>query len=137
MDKTIAVRVDPAIHRLITIHRKESNISLQTYITSLVANDLKQSYPQLFNIPDNMSVNETQAQGFILSLPCAVGTTVFVATKDKIIESKVTGYIIGEKGVEKVQLFSVDDRRAEYNYNVFLNSMGYTRDEAESKQKCV
>ena len=53
MDKTIAIRVDPVLHRLITLRRNESNLTLQTYITGLVISDLKESYPQLFeNLPD-------------------------------------------------------------------------------------
>jgi hypothetical protein len=65
MDKTIAIRVDPVLHRLITLRRNESNLTLQAYITGLVINDLKESYPQLFeNLPDNIigdeSINEAQ-----------------------------------------------------------------------------
>ena len=60
MDKTIAIRVDPVLHRLITLRRNERNITLQAYITELVISDLKESYPQLFeNLPDGEH-NETQ-----------------------------------------------------------------------------
>jgi len=61
MDKTIAIRVSPVLHRLITLRRNESNLTLQAYITGLVINDLKESYPQLFeNNSDEESIEDEQ-----------------------------------------------------------------------------
>jgi len=60
MDKTIAIRVDSVLHRLITLRRNERNLTLQAYITGLVMSDIKESYPQLFeNLPDEEH-DETQ-----------------------------------------------------------------------------
>ena len=49
MDKTIAIRVDSVLHRLITLRRNECNLTLQAYITKLVMSDLKESY--IFILP--------------------------------------------------------------------------------------
>ena len=61
MDKTIAIRVSLVLHRLITLRRNEINLTLQAYITGLVINDLKESYPQLFeNNSDEESIEDEQ-----------------------------------------------------------------------------
>lgn len=65
MDKTIAIRIDPALHKRISIRRVENGLSLKEYIVGLVANDLKDSKPLTFesasvDIISEKSIDEAQ-----------------------------------------------------------------------------
>ena len=64
MDKTLAIRIDPALHKRIRLRMAENGMSLKDYIVSLVANDLKDSKPLTFESIStvNMISEETLEQ---------------------------------------------------------------------------
>lgn len=59
MEKTLAIRIDDAIHRQIKIRLNEHGMSLKDYIISLILNDLKNKEPlNLKTIPVDDFISE-------------------------------------------------------------------------------
>ena len=66
MDKTIAIRIDAALHKRIKMRLAENGLTLKDYIVCLIGNDLKDSKPlnldniAIENIISEESINEAQ-----------------------------------------------------------------------------
>ena len=66
MDKTIAIRIDAALHKRIKMRLAENGLTLKDYIICLIGNDLKDSKPlnldniAIENIISEESINEAQ-----------------------------------------------------------------------------
>ena len=59
MDKTLAVRIDAAIHKRIKMRLAENGLTLKEYVLCLIGNDLKDSKPLTFdNIPADIIISE-------------------------------------------------------------------------------
>jgi hypothetical protein len=86
---------------------------------------------------------KAKEEGRLVVLPCKVGDTVFVLASKRIsefcadplhkeiIECKVIEFVLKENGISVVQLYSTDDRIADYRYDTFCKTVFFTRKEAE------
>jgi hypothetical protein len=49
MDKTLAIRIDPVLHKRIKVRLAENGLTLKGYVVGLIANDLKSNSTLVFD----------------------------------------------------------------------------------------
>lgn len=74
---------------------------------------------------------KAKAEGRLVILPCKVGDTVYAVTNHGIIRCKVTEVCLNEGGISFIQLFSDDDRLANFRYEHFCKTVFMSREDAE------
>jgi len=66
----------------------------------------------------------------LVELPCKVGDTVYAVAERKILKCRVTEICIASYGISYVQLFSKDDRLANFKYDYFCKTVFLTESAA-------
>lgn len=74
---------------------------------------------------------KAKAEGRLITLPCKVGDTAYAIVGNGIIQCKVTEACIKENGISYLQMFSENDRIANYQYDHFCKTVFLTREAAE------
>jgi len=62
----------------------------------------------------------------LIELPCKVGDTVYAIADGKILKCTVTEICINRDGISYVQLFSENDRLANFKYDYFCETVFLT-----------
>jgi len=73
---------------------------------------------------------KAKTEGRLVVLPCKVGDTVYAVSGIDIILCKVIEITVKESGISYVQLYSTDDRIANYRYENFCKTVFLTHEAA-------